>query len=197
MRNTRTSGHTLIEVMTAMVLLTVAATGTISMQSATTLGTQQAQETSVAVTFAENWLERIKRDALLWTAPGNPVGPLYVSQPASGFGDNIWNLPAPTLANESYAADAYGFDVLTPATNIAPIRYCAHFRNVVQHVGIMGTDAIRVDVRIWWPRAGDGRTVGNMSTTGCETMPAAALIASPATREIFVSTVVRWRAPGP
>ncbi len=205
----RLAGHTLIEVMTAMVLLGVAGTGIVSMQGATTLATQQAQETTVAVNFAQTWLDRLRRDSLRWTDIGEAArtqagGPVYLSAALSAAGTDVWNLPAIVAnSNESHAADAYGFDVVNPnvAANMARIRYCMNFRNVVQHLamnpvtGALGTNTLRVDVRVWWTRMGDSRLTGTMATTGCTAPPTQAVLDGPTTREVYVSTVVRWETP--
>jgi Tfp pilus assembly protein PilV len=204
----RVAGHTLIEVMTAMVLLTVAGTGVVSMQGATTFATQQAQESTIAINFAQTWLDRLKRDALRWTAIGETArqnGPQYLNQAVSGAGEDTWNLPTwnPANPNESHAADANGFDVVDPgnAANMGRIRFCAHFRNVVQHratniaTGALDTNTVRVDVRVWWVRVGDSRAIGDIAANGCAAPPAQAVLNGPATREVYLSTVLRWELP--
>ncbi len=202
------AGFTLVEVMTAVALMTIGASGIVMMQGATTRANQLAQESTVAVSFAQTWVERLKRDSLLWIDVGEAArtaapGPVYLSAALSSVGTDIWNLPV--LANgASHAADAYGYDVDTGnALNFPRIRYCVNFRNVVQHVApnaflAPDTDTLRVDVRVWWVRAGDARSVlMGPGADPCLVPPDENAITRGEARVVYVSNVVRWRAPTP
>jgi len=202
-----TSAFTLIEVMTAVALMTVSASGILLMQGATTSANQQAQEMSVAADFAQTWMERLKRDSLMWNEMGEAprlANPAYLSMTVSAVGDDIWNRPVTgTLrdATESEAADAQGFDVDTSnADNFARIRYCMNFRNVVQHLAtnpatlLIDTDTVRVDVRVWWVRRGENRTaLAPANVNQCATALSSADISAMSARVIYMSNTLRWR----
>ena len=202
-RMTRRDGFTLVEVMTAVALMIVASAGILTMQGATTKANQIAQETTVAIDFAQTWMERLKRDSLRWTAVGQTArmnGPLYLSMEPSGAGQDIWNVPAAT-ATEAPAADAYGFEV-GPADDGARIRYCMGFRNVIQHLGanpLTGTlddDTVRVDVRVWWHRQNFDQGLADMTNNRCDGAATPINVgARNDVRVVYLSNVLRWEGP--
>ena len=158
------AGYTLIEVMTAMVVMTIGATGIVAMQGAAVRANQDASETSNAVNFASTWIERLKRDSRRWIQNGAPdlaaANNAWLSNAVSDNGN--WIVPA-TTAPEQAAADINGFDTsneFVPINgNADPIaHFCANVRlSVVQAYNpLTGTftandvNAIRTDVRVWW-----------------------------------------------
>jgi prepilin-type N-terminal cleavage/methylation domain-containing protein len=202
-------GFTLIEVMTAVVVMTIGATGILAMQGASIHSNQDAFETAAAVNFGMTWLERIKRDARLWTTPGNAdlLNTVYLR----GLNDEDatdWFVPNPTLAGnevmddfESPAANYQGFDTLVTAANANNLRFCVNLKLTVAHaynaltgssVASTDADAVRVDVRVWWHRSSDDAS----RTRACAGALTALEIASPAIRKQYLSTVVRARAAG-
>lgn len=202
------SGHTLIEVMVAVALLTVGASGILAMQGATTRANQQAYESTVALNFAQNWIDRLKRDSLRWTAVGVASrtalgGPIYLNGALSSNANTLWLVPFNDPASdESYAADVDGFDVRDPINNAARIRFCANYRLVLHAVdenpalpgNPLDDNSVRAEVRVWWHRMGDDRNVGGMGA-GCAVVPTAADLALPGTREVYLSNVFRWESP--
>jgi len=200
--SSRRAGYTLIEIMTAVVVLTIGATGVIAMQGASVRSNQDASETSTAINWATTWVERVKRDAASWIATGNAdfasPNTRYLFQATTSPG--AWHEPA-AVAPESAGADYFGFD-----TNVAAnVRYCINLRFTVAHafnpltrtmVTTTDANAIRADVRVWWHRSGQdadrtGRLcLGGTGLTNTEE-------ASPQLRKHYLSTVVTWRAPGP
>jgi len=194
------AGYTLIEIMTAVFIMTIGAAGILAMQGASVRSNQDANETTTAINFATTWVERVKRDARLWTEVGGVAlaKTRYLSVVTTS--PNTWFLPIST-PNESAGASYHGFD--TPTT--ALIRFCVNLKLVVVHAynpitsGVAATDAnaIRADVRVWWHRAASDI---NRATPECK--PSAANAASdalpnePRIRRQFLSTVVSWRAVG-
>jgi type IV pilus assembly protein PilV len=195
----RRSGYTLIEVMTAVVVLTIGATGILAMQGASVRSNRDASETSTAINWATTWVERIKRDASRWNATGNiDLGnTAYLVNATTNPG--AWVLPA-TTAPESAGADYYGYDLIAPTVDI---RYCVNLRFTVAQAynpatGTMlpGADAnaVRADVRVWWDR--NSLDVTRVSHNCLTAVLSAAQINAPQIRKHYLSTVVTWRTPG-
>jgi type IV pilus assembly protein PilV len=196
----RQSGYTLIEVMTAVVVLTIGATGILAMQGASVRSNRDASETSTAINWATTWIERIKRDAYRWNATGNvDLGnTTYLVNATTN--PKAWVLPA-TTAPESAGADYFGYDVV--AANAADIRYCVNLRFTVAQAynpatGTMlataDANAVRADVRVWWDR--NSLDVTRVSQNCLTAVLTAAQINAPQIRKHYLSTVVTWRTPG-
>lgn len=195
----RTGGYTLIEVMMAVVIMVIGATGILAMQGASVRSNQDAGETTTAVNFATTWVERIKRDASRrWTASGTTrmLNSPYLRATTDYF------VPEPPDARESWGANYFGFETRT-ASNIY---YCVNVRGTVAHAYNPVTpaapdldndiNALRVDVRVWWYRWGNAadRTTGPACTATAGVLNAAQ-IADWNIRKHYLSTVVSWRAP--
>jgi prepilin-type N-terminal cleavage/methylation domain-containing protein len=172
-RARRSAGYTLIEVMVAIAISAIGISGIVFMQTATVRSNQDAHETQVATVFARTWIERIRRDSLMWTAVGDPPRALIlagrnlgVPNSANYFvptlpNDGNWDVPVPLAgtALESSGANYHGVDVgaldpLLPAVPVAnrDIYYCANTKFTVVHQANALTNAIRADVRVWWSR---------------------------------------------
>jgi Tfp pilus assembly protein PilV len=181
-------GYSLIEVMTAVGIMIVGSTGIAMMVGATTRANDDAWESSTAATFAATWMERVKRDALNWTAAGDPLATRYLTDTTGA-----WTVPAfDPGSGDSPAADAFGWDTNTQSE----MRYCVNIANQPVHLVAGNINALRVNLRVYWARAGRGdvgvidRRVGP-SGTGCVVLAAS----SPLIREMYLSTVVHWVAP--
>jgi prepilin-type N-terminal cleavage/methylation domain-containing protein len=170
------AGYTLIEVMISIAISAIGISGIVFMQNATVHSNQDAWETQTASLFARTWIERIKRDALLWTAAGMPVvGTMFADRdtalPNSGSyfvpsGATIdvgaWAVPIPIAGSaESAGANYHGVDVgaLDRAAPGAPavvtardIYYCANTKFITVHTINNQPNAIRATVRVWWMR---------------------------------------------
>lgn len=208
-------GYTLIEVMTAVVVMTIGATGIVAMQGAAVRANQDANESSTAINFGTTWLERVKRDARRWIANGSAdldaANNSYLNNVLAANG--TWFVPAAT-APEQVAADYYGFDTAgdfdtkpdpaaDPAVEAAPAHFCVNMATTVVHAfnpitGTMtvpaDTNAIRADIRVWWYRSA---TDTNRGAATCRARELTALqLAMPQIRKTYLSTVVSWREPG-
>jgi Tfp pilus assembly protein PilV len=190
-RRNSSAGYSLIEVMTAVAIMIVGSTGVAMMVGATTRANDDAWETTTASAFAATWMERVKRDALLWTAAGEPAT-TYLS--SAMLDTREWYVPAANFAltGESPAADAFGWDT----DNQDEMRYCVNLSTERVHRLTTGlTNAVRVNLRVYWARTVRGdvdvsdRRLG--PAAGC--VPLAA--SSPLIREMYLSTIVHWVAP--
>jgi len=195
-----TRGYTLIEVMTAVVVMTVGATGILAMQGASVRANQDANETSVAVNFAGTWMERLKRDARLWIATGSSALDATRWLKMVRTNPSAWFVPV-SSATESAAADYFGFDTLTDP------RFCVNLNLTVVHaynpvtgstVAANDADAVRADLRIWWHRSSNdvNRTSLVCTPPTADNAIAPALPAELRIRRHYLSSVLAWRAPG-
>jgi type IV pilus assembly protein PilV len=196
----RADGYTLIEVMTAVVVLTIGATGILAMQGASVRSNRDASETSTAINWATTWLERIKRDSYRWNQNGNTDlgNTAYLLNATTNAG--TWVLPA-TTDPESAGADLFGYDVV--AANANNIRFCVNLRFTVAQAynpatGTMlaasDANAVRADVRVWWHR--NSLDVNRIAPTCLGGVLTDAQITAPQIRKHYLSTVVTWRAVG-
>ncbi len=168
------AAFTLIEVMVGVLLSAIGIAGISFMQTASVRANQDALETTVATNFARTWLERVKRDALLWQTPGDPVvGALFPLRGVAASNYFVpgtgWTVPRPLLrpaglAQESSGADYRGIEVGSPSDPLDPasvpvrtsdIYYCLNLRfNAVQLDQLGQTVAMGVDARVYWARKG-------------------------------------------
>lgn len=170
------AGFTLIEVLIASAVFLVGLLGVTFMQGASVRSNQDAYESMVATNFARQWLERIRRDALGWTAPGapNPIAMFSTRGPGSGtyFVPTGPGVPAdsglwPLDAFESTGASYHGFEVgqLNPMLDptlpdaqrrvaIGDIYYCAYARfQTTSDNDLNGQlSAMTATVAVWWNR---------------------------------------------
>jgi type IV pilus assembly protein PilV len=167
----RRAGFTLIEVMVSLGIMTVGALGMLALQQHTIRSNSHARELTTAMQIAQLWIERLKQDGSVWTTPGaNPGGPtdatilnrtrylIQVSTKPNQFQQILNTTPA-----VSNAFDFQGNDVDATVGNVY---YCASFRPMWVYYG----NALRVDVRVWWPRETSSTTNANAIATvftGC------------------------------
>lgn len=151
-RRSRTDGYTLVEVMMAMAILAVGATGIMSLQTAATRGNQEANEMGTATRISEWWLDRLRVDALNWQIGGPGVLPspamfantLYLdAMPA--VGGTGWF--APNEAGVLFAGHELGFNG-NPAGGAGIVHFCTH----AQLTWVYPGTAMRADVRVFWRR---------------------------------------------
>jgi prepilin-type N-terminal cleavage/methylation domain-containing protein len=191
-------GYTLIEIMTALAILLVGATGIFAIQTGATVANMEARRMSTATQIAQMVVERIRRDAVSWRTGGATMNltalattRYLASAPARGAGPSAWmNLPSVRTAapREGFAFDFHGRDT-NPATT-ANDAYCAQMRLAWVYYG----QALRADVRVYYPRRGDsGEAMDPRTYLGC---PATITALSRTYRNdlhfAHVSTVVRW-----
>jgi prepilin-type N-terminal cleavage/methylation domain-containing protein len=195
------AGYTLLEIMTAVFIMTIGAAGILAMQGASVRSNQDANETTTAINFATTWVERIKRDARLWTEVGQTGLERTRYLKMAGSNPSTWFLPS-SYASESAGADYYGFDTAEEGD----VRFCVNLSLTAAHAynpttqgvaAIADVNAVRADVRVWWHRA--ARDVNRADPTcapqGDNTV-APALPNEARIRRQFLSSVVSWRQTG-
>jgi hypothetical protein len=193
----RSLGYTLIEVMMGVALSAIGITGITMMQTASVRSNYDAYESTVATNFARTWLERVKRDALLWTTAGDPpIGLMFAGRPNAGTNNYFvpgtgWVAPRPLPRvgsdQESAGANYHGIEVgsLADPLSVAPARitnadthYCVHLRFATVQANAVGAAvAMSVDARVYWMRKGSEKTtqytgMKNAIDNGCESAPA-------------------------
>jgi prepilin-type N-terminal cleavage/methylation domain-containing protein len=173
----RARGYTAVEVMMGITLFAIGAAAVISMQRAAMQGNVDARKLDMANQIAREWLERLRRDAALWTLPSsaNPTAntnytnaKLLSGHLAYGAPANVtaWSFPDDLVASAtkpdglSPAFDILGRDLL-PADFDKAV-FCTHIRLnwLDQPVSGGATQApqaiqqlIRAEVRVLWARA--------------------------------------------
>jgi len=108
--------------------------------------------------IAQTWIERLKQDAFSWTSPATGVAPLPT--PAQALANTAYlnrvltspnvfqQIPIATTPNASNGFDFRGFELDLTTITGQDLHYCASFKPSWVIIG----RALRVDVRVWWPR---------------------------------------------
>jgi type IV pilus assembly protein PilV len=163
----RVRGYTVIEVMMALAVLTLGASGVIAMEKATLLANTNARNMAVATMIAQSWIERVRADAQAWNDQGgtsdflNDTIWLKSAGTVPPMGGAGWFTPVgvATLSNfpaGQPAADVMGADpaLLDPY----PPAFCTQLR--LTRFATSPTDplasvyrVVRVEVRVFWDRA--------------------------------------------
>jgi len=208
MRRRRQSraGYTLIEVMIAVGIMTVGAVGIMALQQATTRGNVFARQTTTATQITRTWLERIRRDALMWNQRGlsGALTTDYLRNvPVAATADGAWFTPVPadtTLNTDSYAFDGQGNELDPSTAPAGSMRYCVN----VRLDWAIDQEAIRADVRTWWYRQttstnaadSDARILADCAV-GAEDTVTTEIDRTPTSRlhAVYASTLVRWLGP--
>jgi len=163
-------GYTIIEVMMALAVLTLGASGVIAMQKATIISNTNARNLATGNAIGQAWIERLRADALSWNeAGGTPDLPSTAwlngavnGTPTSGGG---WAAPAmvlPTNAQPagSPLADVMGADLYPSVDPVTLVpAFCTQIRLTRFANSTTSTLAnfykvIRVEVRVIWDRRG-------------------------------------------
>ena len=200
-RSQRERGYTMIEVMMAMGVLTVGALALIALQTATIRANMQARQHGIALFFAERWMERLRQDATYWVDSSSTGLSLtkYLKAVPSTPEESLWFQPEDQATyNLRSAVDFQGFDVapVPPSTETRRPAYCANIR--LQWV--VPQQAMRADVRVWWPKANAISTQQAANTfVDCAGKAGAngvsvgtALNNNPALHYVHLSNVFRW-----
>lgn len=177
-RRLSSRGFTLIEILVSITLLAVGAAGVIAMQKSAVQGHQEARQMDVANGIAREWMERLRRDAALWTPV---VGQQGVTPPPNlaqapivqMYSPTRWYLPTQRIAPQGAQTDVEspGFDVLGRDVPIAALGAAA--QGQVNGAGTFLTNTgtvleyctnvritpltadqtlLRAEVRVFWPR---------------------------------------------
>jgi len=143
-------GYTMIEVMMALAILAVGASGVMALQRVTLIANSNARNVAMANQIAAAWADRLQADAVQWNNPqtGSDLDETrwlnMVTTSAPGT-PTEWFVPASTSPFGSAYADINGDDIYGAATD--PAAYCTHVR-LTQLYPTM----IRAEIRVFWAR---------------------------------------------
>lgn len=155
-RRRREAGFTMLEVLTAALVLGIGLIGILGMQSTSAIANRRAYDMRAAMELGETTLERLKRDAVAWTGDPTAIG----AQTWLGFGLDAsrvarWTVPpnpvgvsTPPMYNDMGLPNA---DV-TAVPNTRRIfatkssRYCVQYRLT----WVIANQLARADVRVFW-----------------------------------------------
>lgn len=140
----------------AMTVMAIGASAVISMQRASVQGNLDARETDVANSIARTWMERLQREAMMWTVPGrsNPGGASNIladgvlQQGIDNAGQ--WFLPTKLNGTKYGTPLSPAFDILGRDVDPANAIFCANVRLTPMTTA---NNLFRADVRVLWPRA--------------------------------------------
>ena len=206
-RSSRSPGYTAVEVLMGLTLFAIGAAAVISMQRSAIQANLDARKMDVANSIAREWLERLRRDATLWTLP-SPVNPnlnnytnaalLSTYLPYSSANMiTAWSYPNAYLSGAtSPDGVSTGFDILgrdlkasdivgTAATPSKAI-FCVNIRLN----WLVFDQLIRAEVRVFWPRGlGNG---GAYVADWCSAANAASVTGDTATYHfVYAATAIR------
>ncbi len=156
------AAYTVMEVIMALGVLSVGATGVIALQKAAVIGNVKARDLATASAIATSWIERLRVDSLRWKKQFNGSSSIASTQwlnvvgndfPAVAGQEGQWLRPT-VLANYRPEANVQGRDVITvAATN--PTAFCTNVR-----LTQLADNLIRAEVRVFWLRRKGGGTIG-------------------------------------
>ncbi len=192
-RSRRRAGYTLVEVMLAVAILAVGATGILGLQTAAIRGNQEANEYATATRTVEMWLDRYRMDALAWRTGGSgtlPSAALFSStefmrsMPAAGASG--WLAPpAARVASFRPAAQlSFHGNPQAPVGAPTPV-FCTQSNLSWVYDGT----TVRVDVRTFWRRRGWQNSAGALA---CPNAPSRVDY-----HIVQASTLIRWTPENP
>jgi len=121
----RARGYTMMEVMMALGVLAVGATGIIAMQKAAVVGNASAKSIATGTALANRWAERLRVDSMVW----NTNDPTDMGQSrwlkTVLTTPNMWTLPTDVAGSASPHADPLGADIVL-ASDASLTGYCTH-----------------------------------------------------------------------
>jgi prepilin-type N-terminal cleavage/methylation domain-containing protein len=152
MRRRARRGYTAIEVLISLTVFAIGAAGVIAMERAAVQGNLDARRLDTANSITRAWVERLRRDAMLWNQTTNLTQTSIVN---ANLG-NKWVLPNGCPASGAtdgtcYAFDAFGHDLSTGDAKDAV--FCANIRVDRVADDLNNNPAVvRAMVRVYWPK---------------------------------------------
>lgn len=178
-RSSERRGYTAVEVLVAMTLFAIGAAGVIGMQKASLQGNADARRFDIGTGIANEWIARLRADAMTWTQPNaavtnNNVGTNTVwLRDAAWLGTPLgantgWLLPrvdATRTSGVSYAFDSLGREVAADSDDRF---YCVNYRldwlKPDPNQATLGL-LMRAEVRVFWPRFSQAQPADCKPTT--------------------------------
>jgi prepilin-type N-terminal cleavage/methylation domain-containing protein len=156
----RQRGYTLVELMMALALFTVAMLGIVSLQKITAASNAHAKNVAMAERIAQAWGGQLEMDASAWRGS---FGSGFLNSAA------IWQRPGYVGTRGFGAAfDALGNPLSDTSTDLAKARFCTHVRMSWLYpptMGVGGNGMLRAEIRVFWQRNGEAPLDSN--TTMC------------------------------
>jgi len=155
-RRARERGYTLVELMMALALFTVAVLGIISMQKITVASNAHAKNVAIAQRIAQAWAGQLEMDATQWRTT---FGTGWLNDA------NVWQRPAYIPSRRFGGA----FDALgNPLDNndVGQARFCSHLRMAwlfPTTMGAGGNGMLRAEIRVFWLRDDEAALDSNAS----------------------------------
>lgn len=186
-RRARERGYTLVELMMALALFTVAVLGIISMQKITAASNGHAKNVAIAQRIAQAWAGQLEMDATAWQ---------------TGFGTgwlndaNVWQRP-PYIAGRRFggAFDALGNPLADG--DVGQAHFCTHLRMAWLYPASLiagGNGMLRAEIRVFWLRDDEAALDSNasMCSTAQSTVQAKAIgLATDRYRFVYQAVGVR------
>ena len=152
-------GYTVIEVLSAITIFGIGASGVIAMQRTTIKGNYDARALDQATSITREWNERLRRDSAFWTVPATlPTEAHWLTTSHVALANVAalppWftpDLPTANPAGVSPAFDLLGRDLIASdatGTNSQAV-YCTQIR-----LQRLNASLIRSEIRVAWMRAG-------------------------------------------
>ncbi len=144
----------------AMTVFAVGAASVIAMQRASIQGNSDARKLDMANAIARDWLERLRRDAMMWTqnSVATPLGQTnYIKLTSTYYGK--WAMPTTLCPATATGSNADGlcpaFDIL--GRDLAQDKYgdasfCVNIWLDSASADGGAADLVRAEVRVYWPR---------------------------------------------
>lgn len=149
----------MVEVMSALGVLAIGATGVLALQKATLLGSVNARNLAIANSIATTWAERLRVDALRWNDTGGV--PDLTDDTLWLKASSLVTFPAKVAPGEfvdqgAPAADMTGADLYVDTPGHPA--FCTHlrFRPFTSQAGApLWPTLLRAEIRVFWDRSGN------------------------------------------
>lgn len=148
MRRRASRGYTLVELMMALALFTVAVLGIISLQKLVVVSNAHAKNVSIAQRIAQSWASQLQLDSTRWRT--DRASTLWLGNVGDGWEAYPYN------TDRQFGS---GFDALgNPVSNLANAQFCANVRLTwlyAENTPVMGNGMMRAEIRVFWLRDGE------------------------------------------
>jgi Tfp pilus assembly protein PilV len=154
-RRYRHAAYTSVEVLMAMTVFSIGASGVIAMQRTSIQGNYDARALDVASGIARSFQERLKRDADLWTIPGQP--PSATTWLKNATSEATWvvpSYPSALASGGSPAFDLLGRDLTKPEGEGTPTMTATFCTQIRLQTFPAPVRLVRSEVRVLWSRNG-------------------------------------------
>jgi hypothetical protein len=135
----------------AMTVMAIGGAAVITMQKTSVTGNLDARKADVANSIARTWVERLQRESMSWTQPGNLANANVLNSVVATSG--AWFLPVQDMGSVPETASP-GFDILgrdLALTDLPNADFCVNVRLTWLTVPPAAQDLMRADVRVIWP----------------------------------------------